>query len=80
MSLFDKLKSEAAGAARHANSGIAGLAANDVSGAITNASNKSWRVTFQDIPTTLDKLRALPEAALKEPHHAAALLVPVLCL
>lgn len=43
-------------------------------------SNKSWQVTFKELPTTLDRFLALPEASLKEPHYAAALLIPALCL
>lgn len=42
--------------------------------------NQSWKVTFDKLPTTLDMIRALPEASLKEPHYAAALLIPALCL
>lgn len=43
-------------------------------------SNQSWKIGFTALPTTLEELRALPEAAMKEPHHAAALLIPALCL
>jgi len=50
----------------------------------TNAGNasvaQSWRVSFANIPMTLDELKALPEAAMREPHHAAALLIPALCI
>lgn len=42
--------------------------------------NQSWQVTFEDLPTTIDMLRALPQADLKEAHYAAALLIPSLCL
>lgn len=42
--------------------------------------NKSWQVTFDKLPTSVDMLRQLPEASLKEPHYAAALLIPALCL
>lgn len=42
--------------------------------------NKSWTLVFQDIPTTLNALRSLPEATLKEAHFAAALLIPALCV
>ncbi len=43
-------------------------------------SNQSWKIGFTALPTTLAELQALPEAAMKEPHHAAALLIPALCL
>lgn len=42
--------------------------------------NQSWQVTFDELPTTVELLRALPEAGLQEPHFAAALLIPALCL
>lgn len=42
--------------------------------------NQYWKVTFNEPPRTLDMLRRLPEANLKEPHYAAALLIPALCL
>jgi hypothetical protein len=43
-------------------------------------SNKTWQVRFDDIPSSLAQMKALPEAALGEPYHAAALLIPALCL
>jgi len=42
--------------------------------------NKSWQVTFDQLPTTLEMFKALPQASLEEPHYAAALLIPALCL
>ncbi len=42
--------------------------------------NKSWKVSFKELPTTLDMLKALPEASLKECYYAAGLLIPALCL
>ena len=41
--------------------------------------NQSWQVTFDELPTSVDMLRALPQASLQEPHFAAALLIPALC-
>ena len=46
----------------------------------TKNGNRFWQVVFQQLPTSLDMLCALPEASLKEPHYAAALLIPALCL
>ena len=43
-------------------------------------SNQSWKVSFAALPTTLTELQSLPEAAMIEPHHTAALLIPALCL
>lgn len=42
--------------------------------------NQIWQITFEQLPTTLDLLRALPQADLQEPQDAAALLIPALCL
>lgn len=42
--------------------------------------NQSWEVVFPELPTNLDMIKSLPEAGLKEPHYAAALLIPALCL
>ena len=42
--------------------------------------NQSWKVSFSGLPTTTDMLRKLPEATLQEPHYAAALLIPALCI
>ena len=80
MSLFDKLKNEAAGVARRTTGSIARQASSAATGIVGNAAGKSWRVAFEDIPVTVNQLCALPEAILAEPHYAAALLVPALCL
>lgn len=42
--------------------------------------NQSWQLTFDELPTTVEALRALPQANLREPYYAAGLLIPVLCL
>ncbi|NMA50185.1 MAG: hypothetical protein GX947_10560 [Tissierellia bacterium] len=42
--------------------------------------NKIWKVAFKELPTSVSMLKALPEANLKEPHFAAALLIPALCM
>ena len=42
--------------------------------------NQTWQVTFNELSTSLDMLRILPEASLKEPYYAAALLIPALCM
>ncbi len=42
--------------------------------------NKRWEVTFSKIPISLADLQTLPEASLKEPYYAAALLIPALRL
>jgi len=80
MSLFDKLKKEATGYVNRAGGAAAGQILNAAAGAVRSGGNKSWTVIFQDIPMTVGALRSLPEATLKEPHYAAALLIPALCL
>ncbi|HZK26605.1 MAG TPA: hypothetical protein VFD00_03580 [Thermoclostridium sp.] len=46
----------------------------------TKTGNQSWQLVFNELPTSLGTLRALPEASLQEPHYAAGLLIPALCL
>ncbi len=40
-----------------------------------DASIRRWNVTFEKLPKTLEELKALPEASLKEPYYGAALAV-----
>jgi len=67
------------GAARP-TSGVLGKLANAGSMVTGNAGNRSWTVTFNDLPKNLNTLRTMQEASLREPHFAAALLIPALCL
>lgn len=69
MSLFDDLKRRAASAAQ-----------NGVRKADSTAGNKTYTVTFRQLPVNLEELKAMPEAALTEPHHTAALTVAALCM
>lgn len=78
MALFDTLKNRAAQAARTSISQAADGLGHSAAGVVAN--NQSWRASFADIPVDLVGLRALPEATLKEPWQAAALLIPALCL
>ncbi len=41
--------------------------------------NQFWKVTFDELPITLDMLQALPQSQLLQPYDAAALLIPALC-
>jgi len=43
-------------------------------------SNNTYQVVFNQLPTSLEELKALSEASLTQPHYAAALLIPVLKL
>ena len=65
MSLFDHLKKQAAQA---------------VSAAAANAGNKTYTVTFEQLPATLEQMKAMPEASLKEPENTAALAIAALSL
>ena len=80
MSLFNKLKNDAAGAVNKVGGAAAGQVLNAAAGAVRSGGNRSWTVVFQEFPMTADALRSLPEATLREPHFAAALLIPALCL
>ena len=42
--------------------------------------NKEYTVTLSKMPANLAELKAMPEGALKEPQHAAALTVAALCM
>lgn len=77
MALFDMLKNQAAQAARAAgNQG----AQNPGQAAHGTAANKTYTVTLKQIPVNLAQMKAMPEAALREPQHAAALTIAALTL
>ncbi|MDL2248610.1 hypothetical protein LJB89_02825 [Tyzzerella sp. OttesenSCG-928-J15] len=44
------------------------------------AGNRSYTVTFACLPQTMEQFHSLPEAALTEVYHGAALVIPALCL
>jgi hypothetical protein len=69
MSLFDKLKRQAAQNLEQT-----------VRNAVANAGNKSYTVTFSQLPASLDQMKAMPEASLKEPENTAALAIAALTL
>ena len=64
MSIFDKLKSTAASAARSA---------------VQSVGNKRETFTFSALPESLAQMQALPEASLDTPFKTAALTVCALC-
>lgn len=41
---------------------------------------QEWEIVFNEMPKTVEELIALPEASLKEPYFAAAILIPALAL
>jgi hypothetical protein len=69
MSLFDKLKRQAAQNLEQT-----------VRNAVANAGNKSYTVTFSQLPASLEQMKAMPEASLKEPENTAALAIAALTL
>ena len=69
MGLFDKIKSQAAGAVGNA-----------VGQAARNGSNKSVEVVFSSMPEVLAEFTALPQAAMQTPFDTAALVVAALCV
>lgn len=80
MALFDLLKSKAAQAARTAGNQAAQKLDQAAQGAVSGAGSKTYTVTFRELPVSLEQMKAMPEAALKEPQHAAALAIAALTL
>jgi len=71
MSLFDKIKNQAAGAAGQATTNITNT---------SKGGSKSVQVTFGSMPETLTEFTALPQAAMANPFDTAALCVAALCV
>ena len=69
MSFFDNLKRQAAQAANQT-----------VQNTAPASGNMSYTVSFPYLPVNLAQLQAMPEAALKQPEHTAALTIAVLCM
>ena len=80
MSFFDNLKRQAAQAARSAGSQAVQNLGQAAKNAVGSAGNKSYTVTLRQIPTSLAQMQAMPEAALKQPEHTAALTIAALCM
>lgn len=80
MAFFDMLKNKAAQAAQVAGAKAVNNLGQSAKQAISGATNKTYTVTLSGIPANLAELQAMPEGALKEPEHAAALTVAALCM
>ena len=65
MGLFDNVQSAAQAAAQAASAG---------------ADLRTKTVSFAEMPETLEQMKALPEAAMKDPLDVAALTVAALCV
>ncbi len=48
--------------------------------AVVGTGNKTYTVVLQQLPTSLAQLQAMPEGALKQPEHTAALTIAALCI
>ena len=80
MSFFDKLKQQAAQAARSAGSRAAQNLGQAAKQAVSGMANKSYTVTLQQLPVNLAQLQSMPEGSLRQPEHTAALTVAALCV
>lgn len=80
MAFFDMLKNKAAQAAQVAGAKAVNNLGQSAKQAISGATNKTYTVTLSCIPANLAELKAMPEGALKEPEHAAALTIAALCM
>nr|MBQ4320318.1 hypothetical protein [Clostridia bacterium] len=52
----------------------------NVKNAAQNLGNKQYTVVLSKIPTNLAELQSMPEAALTQPEHTAALTIAALCM
>jgi len=77
MAFFDMLKNKAAQVAGAETASNTGQSVNQ---SVQHTGDKTYTVTLSDIPANLAELKTLPESALKEPQHAAALTVAALCV
>ena len=80
MGLFDNLKRQAAQAARSAGAKAAQDLGQTARSAAANAGNKTYTVTLSSLPVSLEGMKAMPEASLKQPEHTAALTIAALTL
>ena len=69
MSFFDQLKRQ-----------VAQTANQTMQKAASAAGNVSYTVSFPQLPVDLAQLQAMPEGALRQPEHTAALTVAALCI
>ncbi len=72
MAFLDNLKRQASQASQ--------AIGQTVKQAASGAGNQSYTVTLQQLPTSLAQLQAMPEGALKQPEHTAALTIAALCI
>ena len=75
MSFFDLFKRKAGSQLRKETK----KAINNTAQTLGKGSNHSETFTFASLPTNLDELKALPEAAMDSPYKTAALTIAALC-
>ena len=84
MGLFDALKNQAGNAIRTGVRGSASQAVGNAQKSITNAvsnigSHKTKSYTYENLPSDVSQLQALPEASLNDPFAVASLVVLAFC-
>lgn len=84
MGLFDSIKNAIKSDVTQSINASARTAINDLSKKAQSAvhsaiNNKSVKFTFQSLPTSVEELKALPEAKLDTPFKTVALTLAVLC-
>jgi hypothetical protein len=80
MGLFDNLKRQAAQAARSAGVKAAQDLGDQAKKSIQSAAGKKYTVILQDLPVSMEQLKAMPEADLQKPENTAALAIVALTL
>lgn len=75
MELFDILKNKAQTAVRKTVVQAVNDGAKKAEQNIKNASNKSEKIVFSALPTTLEEFNSLPQASLSTPFETAAMTV-----
>ena len=79
MSIFDSLKRQAESSIKREASKAARSAVNSAVQSVGKGRNRSETFTFSSLPTSLDELRALPEASLDSAFKTTALTILALC-
>ena len=75
MALFDMLKNKATNAVKQTVNQAVTQGVQKAAQGIRNSGNKSERIVFSNLPTSLDEFLALPQASLSTPFETAAMTV-----
>ena len=79
MAFFDTIKNQVASQLKREASKAVNSAAQSASQAIAKGRNHTESFTFASLPTSVEELKALPEASLDSSFKTTALCVAVLC-